>query len=238
LVMDQDSIPATDMVQKLMSAMLKSRGNVTSAIPIAAGPLSVDARTGRKSCFIYERNIWPAKWHSGPNMFADDFSLEVSLLISSGTLIDLSALKNIGGMRSNYFIDHVDTEWCFRARGNGYILLGVPGAEMQHSLGDKVSKLWFFGWRHVAHHSPLRDYYMFRNTLLMLRDVKVSVVWRLHLLSRLAQFSGYFLIFAPYRMQRFRCMLLGVLHGLRGISGKVDLKTTQCTKIPMSALDP
>jgi len=46
------------------------------------------------------------------------------------------------------------------------------------------------------------------------------------------------LIFAPYRMQRFRCMLLGVLHGLRGISGKVDLKTTQCTKIPMSALDP
>lgn len=237
LLMDQDSVPARDMVKKLMFALLEVEKNADST-PVATGPVCVDTRTGAKSFFVIERNGIPTRWQPSISLPLDNFSLEVDFLISSGTLINLKALQRVGGMRSNYFIDHVDTEWCFRARAKGYILLGVPSAEMQHSLGDKVRRVWFFGWRHVAYHSPLRDYYMFRNTLLMLRDVQMSVAWRLHLLWRLVQFSSYFLIFTPQRGQRFNCMLLGIVHGLRGISGKVDLKSSRCTPIPISDLDP
>lgn len=237
LLMDQDSIPARDMVQKLIVGLLEA-GKKADSKPIAAGPICIDRRTGKKTFFVIERNGLPRKWQPEVALPAGNYSLEVSTLISSGSLINLNALQSVGGMRSNYFIDHVDTEWCFRAKAKGYILLGVPSAEMQHSLGDRVINVWFFGWRHVAYHSPLRDYYMFRNTLLMFRDVKMSFTWRFYLLWRLVKFLSYFLIFAPQRRQRFYCMALAIAHGFLGKSGKVDLNTSQCTQVPVSILEP
>lgn len=213
LLMDQDSIPAPDMVQKLAFALLNAGINFDSPA-IAAGPICVDIRTGNKSFFVTERNGMPARWWPSSSFPPFDVVREVSSLISSGTLINLKLLKIVGGMRGNYFIDHVDTEWCFRAKARGYILLGVSNALMTHTLGDKARNIWFFGWRNVAYHSPLRDYYMFRNTLLMCRDTKMSVVWRLHLTIRLLKFLIYFVIFTPQRVERFYCMALGIGHGL------------------------
>lgn len=237
LLMDQDSIPAPDMVQRLAFALLNAEKKFDSPA-IAAGPICVDSRNGNKSFFVTERNGMPARWWPGSSFPPFNVVREVSSLISSGTLINLELIKNVGGMRSNYFIDHVDTEWCFRAKTKGYILLGVPDALMKHTLGDKVRSIWFFGWRHVAYHSPLRDYYMFRNTLLMIRDVKMSFMWRLHLTMRLIKFFSYFLIFTPKRANRLYSMTLGFCHGLLGISGKIDLKKSQYTNIPNSSLDP
>lgn len=237
LLMDQDSIPALDMVQNLKFSLVNADKNAIS-LPIAAGPISVDSRTAKKSFFVREQNGIPFRWQSAAILTPDNFLRDVSFLISSGTLINLKALQTVGGMRSNYFIDHVDTEWSFRARAKGFRLLGIPSAQMQHTLGDKVKNVWFLGWRQVAYHSPLRDYYMFRNTLLMIKDVKMSVMWQLHLIWRLVQFSSYFLLFTPQRGQRFYCMTLGLAHGLQGISGKLDLKTGQCTLIPKSDIDP
>ena len=237
LLMDQDSVPAPNMVPVLIYAFLEADQKKGCFKPIAAGPMCVDSRTNKRSFFVIEQHGMPSRWRSNTNLLPNNFSHEVSFLISSGSLINLKALQSVGGMRSNYFIDHVDTEWCFRARANGYVLLGVPNAQMQHTMGDKVKNIWFFGWRQVAYHSPLRDYYMFRNTLLMFRDVKMSIFWQLYLLWRLIQFSSYFLIFVNQRSQRFYCMTLGIVHGVRGISGKFDLKTGQCTQIPESDLD-
>ena len=237
LLMDQDSIPAPDMVEKLLSAFLAVKNNC-GAQPIAAGPICMDTRSNKKSFFVTEQYGFPWRWRDDTPLEDENFSIEVSALISSGSLIDLKAFQAVGGMRSNYFIDHVDTEWCFRARAKGYVLLGVPKALMKHTLGDKIANIWFFGWRHVAYHSPLRDYYMFRNTLLMFHDVEMSFFMRLYLLWRLLKFIVYFLIFAPQRLQRFYFMTLGICHGVRGIGGKIDLKTGQCTQIQKSDLDP
>ncbi|MFX8766500.1 glycosyltransferase family 2 protein, partial [Acinetobacter baumannii] len=46
--------------------------------------------------------------------------LHSTLLISSGSLISVEALKAVGLMRDYYFIDYVDTEWCLRAEYLGY----------------------------------------------------------------------------------------------------------------------
>jgi len=236
LLMDQDSVPEPNMVQKLQRALLEAASDLGSAPVAAVGPVYIDRRNGTKSFFVIERNGYPSRWYPKYNL-SEYGPISVSFLISSGTLISLTALMKIGGKRSNYFIDHVDTEWSFRARASGYRLLGVPQASMNHALGDKVSKVWFFGKRQVAHHSPLRDYYMFRNTILMIRDVNMAFVWQLHLVWRLFQFAGFFLIFAPHRYMRLCSMLLGIKHGIFGISGKVDLKTAVCSIIPKSTLD-
>jgi rhamnosyltransferase len=141
-------------------------------------------------------------------------------------------------MRSNYFIDHVDTEWCLRARDKGYTLIGVLSASMEHSLGDKVKRIWLFYLRSVAHHSPLRDYYMYRNTILMLRDTKMPFLWRCFVAFRLIPFATYFILFTKNRIARARAMLLGLKHGFAGIDGEVNLETGMCTPIPKTSLDP
>lgn len=237
LLMDQDSIPELNMVQNLSLALLNSQNQFESPV-IAAGPICVDSRTGDYYFFSTERNGHPTRWRPESSFTTLNLPLKVSALISSGSLINLNFLKNIGGMRTNYFIDHVDTEWCFRAVDAGYILLGVPNAIMTHTLGDKIKNIWFFGWYQLPYHSPLRDYYMFRNTLLIQRDVNMSLQWRFYLLLRLLKFSIYFLIFTTHRFQRLYCMALGIIHGLLNTSGKVNLETGKCTKIITSNIDP
>jgi rhamnosyltransferase len=141
-------------------------------------------------------------------------------------------------MRSNYFIDHVDTEWCLRARAAGYRLLVVPEARLHHRLGESVKRLPIFGRRKIFYHTPLRDYYMFRNTLLMLRDVPMPVTWRVHFVLRLLQFAGYFLMLGDQRKQRLMHMWLGVRHGMRRVSGRLDTATRACEAISATELDP
>lgn len=235
LLLDQDSVPADDMVKKLL---VRHEGNQPlHDLTAAVGPAYQDPRTGMRSYFMVSRFGFPYRYKL-QNNYSPKEIVNVSFLISSGTLISMARLLAIGGMRSNYFIDHVDTEWCFRARAKGYQLIGDHDALMHHSLGDKVKRIWLIYMRNVSYHSPLRDYYMFRNTLLLICDVKISIIWQLFLLFRLAQFAGYFLIFSSERHQRFTYMLLGIRHGLKRISGRLDTNTFQCTPIPKTVFDP
>lgn len=237
LLMDQDSIPSPNMVSRLKSALIENQGESAGAPLIAAaGPSYVDSRTNEKSFFVIEQNSLPGRWFP-ENANWDSEVVDVMFLISSGTLIPVDVVKALGGMREDYFIDHVDTEWSFRAKQQGYRIVGVPSAVMEHSLGDTVKTIWFFGKRQVSYHSPLRDYYMFRNTLLMLRDVSLPVVWRLHFIWRLVQFAGYFLIFTPSRWERLSKMCLGLYHGLRNTRGKLDVISSSCREISTISVD-
>jgi rhamnosyltransferase len=236
LISDQDSLPPVRLVQQLAAAF-EFPG--TGAPVAAVGPMTVDARTGVPSFFVVERHGHPQRYR--PQHLADGGEprpVEVAFLIASGSLLSADAIRAIGAMRSRYFIDHIDTEWCFRARRAGYRLLGVPAACIEHRLGDSVRKVWFFGWRQVMAHSPLRDYYMFRNTLLMLSDTPMRLTWRLHFLWRLLQFGVYFLGFTGDRWLRSRHMLLGLWHGLKGQGGRLDPSTGACVPLPASSLEP
>lgn len=235
LLLDQDSKPSPGMVDLLMRNLATE--NINKLKVAAVGPAFDDPRTGVRSYFVVSRFGFPFRYRP-EKKHAPKALVNVSFLISSGTLIPMRAILAIGGKRSNYFIDHVDTEWCLRARAGGYKLVGEHSALMEHSLGDNVKRIWFFYKRSVAYHTPLRDYYMFRNTLLMLHDVNLSLIWRLFLLSRLVQFSLYFLIFARYRRERLSLMSLGIYHGLMRISGRLDPKTGICTAIPLTKFDP
>ena len=237
LILDQDSVPYPDMVQKLKQSLNVFSDGANKSNIAAVGPLYIDTRTQFLSHFKVSRFSVPYRY-SPENTNSSQKAVVVTFLISSGALIPMQALLDFGGMRSNYFIDHVDTEWCFRAQSRGYKLLGAPDAIMQHSLGDKVKRIWLFHMRNVAYHSPLRDYYMFRNTLLMIRDVKIPFIQRVLLLLRLVQFKLYFLLFAPERRLRACSMALGIWHGLRNISGRLDLTTGKCTSIPKTRFDP
>jgi rhamnosyltransferase len=235
LLMDQDSIPEDNMVAKLHNTFVM--GGAEQANIIAAGPSYVDPRSKVRSYFMVSKFGVPFRYKPNKKNNPLD-SVNVTFLISSGSLISIPKLLQIGGKRSNYFIDHVDTEWCLRAKSKGYTLVGVHSALMEHSLGDRVKRIWFFYLRSVAYHSPLRDYYMFRNTILMLRDTEIPLLWATFLSLRLVQFAAYFLLLTGDRKNRLRTMWLGIKHGFQGTDGEVDLTTEKCTPIPITSIDP
>lgn len=235
LLLDQDSVPYPDMVLKLTKKFIDLDGKRNKIAAVA--PVTEDSRTNIKSYFLVSRFGFPYRYK--PFKYHNPASLiDAGFVISSGSLISLRAVGDIGGKRSNYFIDHVDTEWCYRARSKGYSLIGVHDAFLAHSLGDEVKWVWLFYVRYVPYHSPLRDYYMFRNTIFCVRDTERLFIWRTLLIFRLIQFVFYFLIFAPNRIHRAKMMLKGLFHGFMGVDGRLNSSTGSCDKIPTTSLDP
>ena len=208
LLMDQDSDPAAGAIGRLHNALLRHPHAA------AAGPSTYDERTGRSFYFLLDfvKGLWPTIWSPSGETLPE--SIEVALLIASGTLIRTSAFDSADPMLANWFIDHVDSEWCFRTRSQGWSLLGVPSAKLHHRLGDKVSVIWFLRWRQVAHHSPLRDYYMFRNSILLAKKPYVNWHWKYYIVARMVLFAGFFLVFTPSRLSRLKMMSTGIWHGL------------------------
>lgn len=237
LLSDQDSVPEPDMVQKLLAGLLQCNQE-SDDLPVAAiSPATKDIRTGHVSTFV------PAgrRRAGGVNRTHEIASLptvDAGFLISSGMLIPVEVFTAIGGLRSEYFIDHVDTEWCFRARAAGYRLVGLEQPLLNHSLGDEVQKVWLFRERHVYTHAPLRDYYMARNTLAMSKGGNLSLGWSAHFLWRIVQFFGFYVLLSNNKRRHLKMLFLGLLHGLRGINGKLNLVTLQTEPIPRSPLDP
>jgi rhamnosyltransferase len=215
LFLDHDSIPAPDMVGRLMAADVRVRAKRVRVGGV--GPLIVDKRTGTDGRFVRAK-----KWWVGRDACTMDCSeINVDFLISSGTLCRLDVFKDIGGMNEGLFIDHVDTDWCLRATGQGYRLYGVCDARLMHTLGDDVVEVWAGRWREVFVHSPVRDYYMCRNTVLILRELSMSRAWRIFLVTRLIVSMLFFGLAVAPRWIRLSRMARGIADGLAGRDGAI-----------------
>lgn len=207
LLMDQDSLPAQDMVEKLHSAL----ANHPRAA--AAGPRYMDTRQKNPPPFLQIRR-WRLYRHSceGGNAV-----LPVDYLIASGCLIPMPVLEQVGDMRNDLFIDYVDIEWGLRAGHLGYQSYGVCSAHMEHSLGE--TPIVFRG-RNIPLHSPLRHYYHFRNAVLLYRTAWVPLQWKCVDAWRLLLKYGFYTLYAKPRHHHFAKMTQGLWHGLIGRAGK------------------
>jgi len=59
---------------------------------------------------------------------------EVSIAISSGSLMTFRTFEKIGRFREELFIDYVDTEYCMRAGRFGIPVVAAKDAGIVHSL--------------------------------------------------------------------------------------------------------
>ncbi|CAE6845189.1 glycosyltransferase family 2 protein [Paraburkholderia domus] len=216
LLLDHDSIPDEAMVGRLVACSRKlSREGVRVA---AVGPVTVDRRTGSRGRFKRAAGLSIERIGcESPQGF-----VETDFLIASGSLIRMDVLDELGTMNEGYFIDHVDTEWCMRARARDWRIFGVCDAELQHSLGDSVVRVWFGRWREVFVHSPVRDYYAFRNTVVMLRSTPMKRAWQLMHAMRLLEFCFFSAIAVAPRMTRLRLMMRGLRDGFAGRMGPLN----------------
>ncbi len=215
LIMDHDSVPAPNMVRELAAALerLAAQGIATAAV----GPRYVDRYTGIASSFVRLGRWKPRRVECDSAQRGQ--LIETDFVISSGALIPIAALDVVGEMNEDFFIDHVDTEWIFRARACGYLSFGVCDAVMEHGLGTDTIRVWLGRWRSVPLHSPQRHYYIVRNGVALWRMPHAPRRWIANDLARLAAMAVIYPLFAPDRLRRLRLMALGVWHGLRGRGG-------------------
>ena len=168
LFFDQDSEPTDEFITSLTQGLinLKSKDHKVGAV----GPVFYDPRTGTSTPFSLIQGCRIRSIHPESSE-----PLKVSFLINSGMLVPVQTLKDVGLMRDELFIDYIDIEWCLRAANEGYSFYAIPDAKMSHTIGD--ARKIFLG-REVSIHSPLRRYYLARNSIYMMRLSYVPVGYK------------------------------------------------------------
>lgn len=210
LLLDQDSLPADDMVERLLEAYGELHA---SGVSIAAvGPCYLDMRQGIVAPFV-RRDRLCLKRPLNPEGAT---TVQVDFLIASGSLIPVEVLERVGLMEEGLFIDYVDIEWGLRAGSKGYNSYGIYRAQMVHRLGDEWKV--FLG-RRVPIHSPQRQYYQFRNAIWLTRRSWIGWGWRLILVFRLLRQFVFFSLYGRDRLPRMAMMTKGVLDGVLGCTG-------------------
>lgn len=205
-LLDQDSKITNDTVEKLLSnyCELSNKNRKVACI----GPLAFDRDKS-------EDNVY--------NQYGQEEEriVEVSETLSSGSLISKEAIAEIGKMEEDLFIDLVDYEWCWRAKERGYSTYISKDVKLAHRLGEGRVGVSRFS---IGIPSPIRHYYQFRNTLIMLKRSYVPRNFKVRYMVVLPVKFLFFMFLSKPRLVRFKYMIQGVVDGIKGKKGKYSVK--------------
>lgn len=162
LALDQDSTP-DPLLPQALARELEARCDE----PIAClGPTLWDRKSGQAR-YAYDQ----------PDVARTSPSPSPRSIPTSGSLFTRRAWREVGPMLDALFIDDIDHEWCFRASARGYGVLVSTDVTMPHNMGD--TGITVFGRFKPIHRSPLRHYYIVRNTLFLCSLDYVPWRWKL-----------------------------------------------------------
>ena len=215
LILDHDSVPDIVMVERLRQA---AESLLANGVTLAAVGPSYTNPTSDRIARIHQIGTFRVRHLPCPEQHANAV-VRSDALISSGTLIPTHVIEAVGGLEESLFIDGVDHEWCLRARRRGYSCYVACTAIMRHRLGAGDVRYWLGRWRYAPTHSPMRHYYMLRNTLLLSRRPYVPLAWTLHQLVNTMALITVSLLFLPQRLNRLFISLRALWDGLRGHAG-------------------
>jgi rhamnosyltransferase len=146
---------------------------------------------------------------------------EVESVITSGSLISLTTHAALGPFREEFFIDYVDSDYCFRARSRGYRVIQTRRALMSHAIGaaTRHNTLGMDKW--TSNHSPDRRYYIARNDTVMLRDYGHYALglWVVKSLGRRIRTSKRVLLYEDTKAAKTLAIFEGWWDGVRGRLG-------------------
>lgn len=143
--------------------------------------------------------------------------------VSSGSLVNLKYVSDVGLHDERLFIDLVDHEYCLRANSKGYEIIIANEARMRHRLGHMEERK-FLGMRfYPTHHSPLRKYYKARNSLYVWS--KYFFRYPRYVLPGIGTFLKEYLetlLFEKDRMKKTRAILTGLMDFFAGRFGECN----------------
>ncbi len=184
LTLDQDSVATDGMIQGLSKFLSHSVGIVCP--------------------YIKDRNF---------KRYFDDLDYdvrEVKVCITSGSLTNVEAWKDVGGFDNYLFIDWVDWDFCYSLTEKGYKILQTRRACLLHELGEKTK--YFHVGSHelfLLHRTPKRYYYIARNDIIIAKKHKKE-----HILSHLLFTIKSMLVVILFEKNRYR-NLCAFINGIK-----------------------
>lgn len=216
VLFDQDSQPSPRIIDDLLEVFSGSGEEDRLAL---VAPTIVEAGSGKRMRYLQK---WIGPFYKRTSCKGKDVLRHVVMVLSSGSLMDLSVVDKIGLFREDFFIDYVDTEYCLRLRSMQYEIAVACNAALPHRLGSReerhLGRLRFF----PTHHAPIRWYYISRNRIPMLRMYALKfphwltfeIVSSVYIFFRMLLFEGH-------RWKKLKAIFYGTLDGLRGRMGEI-----------------
>jgi rhamnosyltransferase len=139
--------------------------------------------------------------------------IERKTVITSGSLLSVSAFDAIGPFREEFFIDGVDHEYCLRARAKGYRVLLALAPLLLHAMGNRRTERPLPGIAvQTVNYTPFRWYFIVKNRLTLVREyARSEPAWAAARAGRLVTQLATTLALEPGRVEKARCMGLGAL---------------------------
>lgn len=207
LLLDQDSCVDDHMVQTLISVQAAFPDRDRLAV-IGSGYRDADEASQDPADNVDDERH-------------DDGWEEAESVITSGSLIPLGSHAVIGPFREEFFIDYVDTEYCFRARARGYRVIRTKRPTMRHGIGaiSRHRVLWFNKW--TFNHPADRRYYIARNDTVLLREYGHYALgmWALKSLGRSVRLCKRIALYEDGKIRKIAAVAQGWWDGIRGHMG-------------------
>lgn len=193
LTMDQDSLPASDMVKWLSTYTDSSvYGIIAPRVEFRDGDtLILSTKDGDKD------------------------TVEISACITSGSLTRIEAWEKVGGFDEWFFIDRVDNEFCTHLQTGGYVILRVNKALLYQRAGEmRYATLPLIGNILLPCYSEVRNYYICRNSVYYFRkyhhDIDICHQIGTFIYSQTVRF-----LFEPGRWGTVRSTMRGIRDGMK-----------------------
>ena len=194
--LDQDTRVAVDY--PLQIAMEFSR--IDNGRLAVLGPQVVNAVTGGQ----YASAIH--KYEISEN----GFSLRKHI-ISSGSCMSINALKDVGLMWGELFIDYVDFEWCWRAASKGYQCGVTSHLQISHHVGQRELSI---GKYKVIISAQQRYFYQYRNFIWLIQKKYVPLQWKCATCVKFLLRLVYFPILVNGGLKYWNNMIKGLEAGI------------------------
>ncbi len=147
--------------------------------------------------------------------------IDAEYVITSGSLLPLTAYGAIGPFREEFFIDYVDLDYCKRAVARGFQVILSRRALMTHSIGAPTHHRWLWMTKSTTNHSAERRYYGARNKTVMLREYGGyrRGGWILKSLLSCLKVGKRVLLYEDSKIPKLRALLSGWWDGVQGNLG-------------------
>jgi len=159
--LDDDSDPTVLSRFLADAAVIECLRSATTA---AVAPAYRDRATGMRGKYI---ELGRFRLHYLSRHFSE--LRPVAFVINSMSVWRMPALERIGPFNEGLAIDHVDTEYCLRARRCGLLVHVHGGYEFDHSIGQRRRFRFLGREMQAGGHAPARRYLIGRNTAWLAR---------------------------------------------------------------------
>ena len=132
-------------------------------------------------------------------------------IISSGSCMSINALKDVGLMWGELFIDFVDFEWCWRAASKGYQCGVTSHLQISHHVGQRELSI---GKYKVIISAQQRYFYQYRNFIWLIQKKYVPLQWKCATCVKFLLRLVYFPILVNGGLKYWNNMIKGLEAGI------------------------